>query len=440
MEKKEQAIIEQVVKNYSKRDLAVKAAKQIGRQQKQIEDLQVQVEKQQEELAKKDRLIADLTAQKSRAQLEANGIIAEARQQEKAIRTKAEALKADAERRAREMDDEVSRRMENAEAEADSIVETRLLQAKTDIEKLEGQRNEAKRMSTNLNANIIEAYDELIDQMNVQLSEMKDMQVRLQDLSSVIDIEDFKKFDINDYVSSSVMEEPEKPLDAVSIKDDDDGDLFSLTQLDALTDSVRESDNYAVKYEPKIEEQTKEAEVFPVDKTPKETEPQEPTVQYNKKIEEDIKLEKTKPAVVLDTESSFGNDDDDEDDDVFDFELNDDSDFEEDDDFSNLDAFAAALDDDEQVEDDDLDEEDVFDDVDVYDDGKAKSFTDAFMAVSPTVSQDDNDDIDDFDFDDILDDASDDDDLEVVEEAKSPLIVPQRPNRSQRKGGPARWL
>ena len=149
------AVIEQLMA-LDKRTLATRAAKQLGKYQKQI--------------VKKDKLIADLTAQKSRAQLEADSIINDARQQASAMSEEARNAKADADRRLQAAIDEASRKVSNANAEADSIVETKLAQARADIERLETRRDEAKRTAIALNKNIIEEYDMVSAKIAEQIS------------------------------------------------------------------------------------------------------------------------------------------------------------------------------------------------------------------------------------------------------------------------------
>lgn len=339
-DRNQEAVIEQLMA-LDKRTLATRAAKQLGKYQKQ--------------LIKKDALIADLTAQKSRAQIEADGIISDARQNARAMSEEARVAKADAERRLQEASYEADRKVNNAQAEADSIVETRLLQARQDIEKLEARRDEAKRSAIALNRNIIEEYDNIADKIAAQISGIKDMQTRLRELSATIESEDFKRFDINDYVSSSTAAAVPKSSFIFS----DDEDLLAETDIRKFS-GIDDDDDYA------------------------------PVVRRKEEPEDDD----------------------------FDFDDMDDLDFDDD------------LDDDP---DDDISADDLSDfadelDSDTFSGGRPKSFTDAFMAIAPTMG---DDDIDDFDFDDdILDDDDDD----------TPLVVPQKPNRSQRKGGPARWL
>lgn len=350
-DKNQEAVIEQLMA-LDKRTLATRAAKQLGRYQKEI--------------VRKDKLIADLTAQKSKAQIEADGIINDARQNARAMSEEARVAKADAERRLQEASYEADRKVNNAQAEADSIVETRLRQARVDIEKLEGRRDEAKRAAIALNRNIIEEYDNIADKIAAQISGIKDMQTRLRELSATIESEDFKRFDINDYVSSSTVAATTASKSSFIFGDDEE-DLLAETDIRKFSGIDDDDDDYA-----------------PV-----------------------VHAKKSAPVVEEDDLDDFDFDD------MDDLDFDDDLDDDMDDDISAADLSDFA---------DELDDEDTFTS------GRPKSFTDAFMAIAPTM---DDDDIDDFDFDDdILDDDDDD----------TPLVVPQKPNRSQRKGGPARWL
>lgn len=162
------------------------------------------------QLKQKDKLIADFTSQREKTKREAEKIISSAKEQAKTITADATKKEAEARKRVEEADAEVARKLANANAEADSIVESRLAEAKSEIEKIENRREEAKRSAIALNKNIIERYDTLITEVEEQISRFRDMQESLNGFNVEIEAEDFKKFDMSDYVTSAKPEKKTK--------------------------------------------------------------------------------------------------------------------------------------------------------------------------------------------------------------------------------------
>lgn len=334
------------------KDLLVASSRKLGQAQAAI--------------VQKDRLIADFTSQRERAKMDAEKLMEQARTQAKSIKEEAKLLEEQAERRVEEANAEVARKLANANAEADSIVQSRLTQAQADIEKLEAKREEAKRAAIALNKNIAEQYDVLIKDVEGQLSAFKDMKDKLSDFNIDISSEDFKKFDMSDFVTIASTPSPQP----------------------APTREAKKREPVAVVPKPVVDVE-------------------EDDMQLN---DEDLEI---LSGVLSDNFDEFedGHGVIPEDDEVADTLLSDD-----DMDFLNSDDFdLSSL----GFDDDDLSD---FDDDDVYADGKMKSFTDSFMKVAPSDS---DDDLSDIDIDSILDE-----DDEVIEEEPQIKIPPrpQRPH------------
>lgn len=318
------------------------------------------------QLKQKDKLIADFTSQREKTKREADKIIASAKEQAQLITEDAEKKEAQAKKRIEEVDAEVARKLTNANAAADSIVESRLNEAKSEIEKIEARREEAKHSAIALNKNIIERYDTLITEVEEQISRFKDMQESLNDFNVDIEAEDFKKFNMSDYVTTT---KPEKKA-TVRAKD-------VVEEVETTVKPILDVDN---------------------DDT-----------ELN---DEDLEA----LAYVFDDEEDFDEVEEEEVPDLDDSELISDDDLaflKEDFDFSEL-----SFDDEET---------DEVDDDDIFADGKMKSFTDSFMAVR--ASDDDDDDLDDLDIDSILDD-DDETEVDETPKVNIPARRRRRSNRS----------
>lgn len=179
----------QSLDNEQLQKMLVESARKLGQAQKQIE--------------KKDKLIAEFTSQRERTRRRAESIIDNARLQAEQIKAESQKAEKESQKRIDSTNAEIAQKLANANAEADSIVESKLAKAKKDIKKLESQRDEAKRTAIQLNKNIIERYDELISDVQGQLAGYKDIQDKLDKLNVDIESESFTKFDINDFIASS---------------------------------------------------------------------------------------------------------------------------------------------------------------------------------------------------------------------------------------------
>lgn len=350
------------------KDLLVASSRQLGKAQAAI--------------VQKDRLIADFTSQRDRAKQDADRLVEQARTQAQAIKEEAKLLEEQSERRIEEANAEVARKLENANAEADSIVQSRLTQAQADIERLEAKREEAKRAAIALNKNIVERYDELIDDVESQLSSFKDMKDKIESFNVEIQSEDFKKFTLSDFVT--VPEEPKaepepaeksRPtmaeVDTIMDVEQDDLQLDD-DDLEVLAEVL--SDNFDEVYDD------------------------------SGVIDEDDMTD----TLLDDADVDFLTSDD--------FDL---SDIGLDMDDDGLDAFG-------EVETEEVVEE-------TYSNGKMKSFTDSFMAVA-AVEDDADEDLTDVDVESFLDDVE-------VEAAQPTINIPKRRNSaSSRKSGSAHWV
>lgn len=325
------AIVERL-KNLTRPELQgmlVDSAKKLGAAQKQIQQ--------------KDKLIADFTSTRERAKREADVIIAEAQEQARKMRTEAARSQAAAEAKIEEAETEVARKLANANAEADSIVEARLNQAKVEIRQLEERRDATKRSAIALNRNIAEQYDTLIEDVEKQISRFRDMKEKLVTSALEIEAEDFKKFDVADYVTTVAPAKEEKP-EPSHAKASVETTVKPI--LDVDTDDIQLEDDEIGALAELLEDNFDEPD----------------------EDESGIVME-SDDTLVTDDDLAFLNSD-------FDFDM----------DFGNDDEAEG------------VDEDDIFAD------GKMKSFTDSFMVVKPT---DDDDDLGELDIDSILDDDDD---------------------------------
>lgn len=319
-----------------------------------------------QQLKQKDKLIADFTSQKEKTKREAEKIIAAAKEQARSITEDAEKKEAQARHRIEEADAEVSRKLTNANAEADSIVESRLAEAKSEIEKIENRREEAKRSAIALNKNIIERYDTLITEVEEQISRFRDMQESINSFNVEIEAEDFKKFDMSDYVTTTPK--PAKKSKAVS------EEIIEVAKpiLDVDNDDTEIDD----------EELAALAFVFDEDED------------FDDESEEEEIPDLEESELITEADLAF---------------------LEEDFDFNDISGFKDVVAEDIEEDDDDI-----------FANGKMKSFTDSFMAVRAT---DDDDDLGDIDIDSILDD-DDDEEPVPAPKVTVPARRHRRSNRS----------
>lgn len=352
------------------------------------------------QIQQKDKLIADFTSQRERANREAEQVLTAAKEQAALIRKEADRREEEAEKRIAEVNADVARKIANANAEADSIVESRLNQARADIENVESRREEAKRSAIALNRNIVERYDSLISDVEEQISRFKDMQQSLNDFNVDIEAEDFKKFNMDDYVTPKAPAPSKKNKPAVPTSE-----MPSTSTRKHVTPSVKpviDVDNDDVS----LGDEDLEALSYIFDEDFVDEEPEE------EEIEE---LDDTE--LLSDEDLAFLNSD---------LDLNVDMELSDDDDIFS-----------------DIGDSDSDDDDDLFANGKMKSFTDSFMAVRS--SDDDDDDFDDLDIDSIFDD--DDDEQEPPTPAPKIAVPTHRQHRSGRRGNgrgsngnPGRWL
>lgn len=312
--------------------LVLDSAQKVGSAHEEIKKKEEVIEQKNKQLLQKDKLIADFTSQKERSKREAEYVITKAKEQAKQIEANATKLEEAAKKHIQECEEEIARKLSNANAQADSIVESRLTEAKNEIERIETQREEAKRSAIALNKNIIDKYNTLIEDVEKQISSFKDMQQNLSDFSIEIEAEDFKKFNMEDYVttSSRVKTSSSTSKTELSVKpiidvDNDDTDLNDI-DLDNLAYIFDEEEDLA-------------------------------------DMGDDFE-ETDGPELLSDDDLAYLQED-------FDF----DTEFDiEDNSSDDLDDFTA--------------------DDDLFSDGTMKSFTDSFMAVRSSDDDDDLDDID----------------------------------------------
>lgn len=367
------------------------------------------------QIQQKDRLIADFTAGKEKTKREAEAIISSAQARAREIERATERSEAELHQKRAEVDAEVSRKLANAHAEADSIVEAQLNQAKSEIRALEARRDTVKRNTINLNTAIIERYDDLIEEISGQMSRFRDMKESLSTFNAEIESEDFKKFDIADYVTtteSKAATKTEKPKSA-SHRAASTGIASSI--LDVDNDDIEIGD----------EDLADLARVLYSDPDPDEDELDDEIIDDGTDIMDDDDLQFLTEEFDLD------------------FDL---SGVMEDDEPSTAPVAtapvaspAAVMGNIDDIIDDDLDD-------DLFNDGTSKSFTASFMAVRPTI--DDDDDLSEVDIDSIFDD--DDFDFGVTDvadaiPAPAPAADPSinMPVRRNRRNGTSRggaWL
>ena len=380
-------IVEQLM-SLDKRTLATRAAKQLGIYRRQI--------------AEKDRVIANYTSKKEQAESEAQKIIAEARVREASILEEAEKVKNSAQAVKAEAEREAQITKGNANAEADAIIETRLAEARGKISELEGKRDEAKRSAIALNQNVADSYAEIIAHLEENISNIKDLQSRLMVVSSEIEAEDFKKFEMSEFVSNPSAPEPSYSEDDFDM--DDDSDLLLDDQFAAaavlLGDDLDE--DYSVLNQPE-------------------------TVEANPSASE--------PGFDAPAQTPAS---DDFDDFVFEDDLGDE--LEEVTPAAGIDPFAA------QMDDFDADGDDDFGDIagasadEPSQDGGFRSFTSSFPIIGdePAEQPASGDEVDDFG--DILDDDLDD----FSSQPQDTLYVPERPANAVPSSAPRRkkgsWL
>lgn len=353
--------------------MLVNSARELGKAQKQIE--------------KKDALIADFTSQRERNKRQAAAIINDAKRKADAMKDDARRLQQEAEQRSADVEEEVSKKLANANAEADSIVETRLAQAQNDIRRLEERRDASKRSAIKLNKNIIDQYDKIITGVEDQISGFRDMQQKLRQFNADIESEDFKKFDVSDFVTIT-----QKP-------DDDDF-------IDSKYGNAKATVNSALEHVSMGDLELNDDELSALS-----------GILGNNGDDLDFS-----DALEADDDSSDNGEDE------YDFDYDTDV---VNDDFNFDDA-------------DDDDDDDDNDDDGNFSDKTMKSFTDSFMAV-PGKSQDDDDDyFDDADDDDdsldSLIDDSDDIPRTSSNTSKKQLNVPKRKHGRRNGGAPSQWL
>lgn len=167
------------------------------------------------QISQQNKLISDYSSNRDAERRKASNIIEQARarasaiereaeKQAEAITSEAEQARARAERRVREADAEVADKLTSANAEADNIIAMRLQQAKHDIENIETRREMSRRSAIKLNRNIITRYDSLSNDISSMIGTIGDMQSKLEEFNGDIETENFKNFDINEYVKSKV--------------------------------------------------------------------------------------------------------------------------------------------------------------------------------------------------------------------------------------------
>ena len=246
---KQDDIIDQLMA-LDKETLAKRAAQRLGKYQK--------------ELQKRDRLIADLTAQRDRAEEEASEIIKDAHRQAYMIKQEAQAVKDRAEHKLQKVEEDVARKIANANAEADSIVETHLSAASSKINELEGKRIEAKRMALVLNSNIDDECEHMLEKLENYMSGIRDLQAKIHEISADIEAEDFKTFDMRDYITpkkQTVEVAPQTEIEEEKNTTFDEDDFAVLGDL--LSEEASSSSDYT--YIPE-EPEEKESDVLETEK------------------------------------------------------------------------------------------------------------------------------------------------------------------------------
>ena len=160
----------------------------------QVKTLQSKLTDAAADIAQKDMLISELSLEKEQNALRRDKILTAANDEAKRIIMKAKEV-------AEEANETSRRKIANAEAEANSIVDARLNSAKREIQALEDQRASEKRKTSDFFKNIAGEYDLFIQKTEGLLANIKDMQEDAELTAKSVEAEKFTKFNITDYVS-----------------------------------------------------------------------------------------------------------------------------------------------------------------------------------------------------------------------------------------------
>ena len=166
-------------------------------------------EENAEQMAAKNALIAELSQGREKTEEDRKKILAVARDEAASIVAKAHNDLEKAEETAQQ-------KIDAAGLKADSIVESRLTAAQESIEKLEGERLDTKNQVMSFLDNVVAEYDEIIERVEKQLSTLKDSRQSVIETKKTINLEQFTRFAISDYVT--VANEAKKSA-AEAVKD-----------------------------------------------------------------------------------------------------------------------------------------------------------------------------------------------------------------------------
>ena len=147
-----------------------------------------------EQMAAKNALIAELSQGREKTEEDRKKILAVARDEAASIVAKAQ-------HDLGKTEETCQQKIEAATLKADSIVESRLTAAQENIEKLEGDRLDAKNNVMSFLDNVVAEYDEIIERVEKQLSELKDSRQSIIETKKTINLEQFTRFAISDYVT-----------------------------------------------------------------------------------------------------------------------------------------------------------------------------------------------------------------------------------------------
>lgn len=228
-----------------------------------------------DEIENKDKLISDysikreeLKAQANKlmreVKLRANSIEKEAKRRADAITSEAVKQRTQAEKKIREADAQVANKLANANAEADSIIETKLIEAEDEIRALEAKRAQAKKRALTFNKSVVNQYDGIIRGVSGTINDIEKMKRQLVQSSREIERENFKRFEIDDYVSTVGHARSSSSLDDYGLSTtkrkrksktsyldyDEDDSLYDLSDDDLSFLNDDEDDDMDADYEP----------------------------------------------------------------------------------------------------------------------------------------------------------------------------------------------